>query len=125
MVTDGGFEVGFHGEYLEIVPNERIVTTEVYEGLPEGVSEEDAATVNTATFTEADGRTTLTLLVQATSKVSRDAIIDPGWRPACRTRWTSSSRSRSHFAEPQPHRRDHRDHAPGGPGTGYLTSSRS
>ena len=27
MVTDGGFEVAFHGEYREIVPNERIVST--------------------------------------------------------------------------------------------------
>ena len=78
MVTNDGFEVGFHGEYREIVRNERIVSTEVYEGLPEGVSEEEAATVNTATFTEADGRTTVTILVQATSKVSRDAIIDSG-----------------------------------------------
>jgi len=78
MVADGGFEVGFHGEYREIVPTERIVSTEIYEGLPEGVSEEDGATVNTATFTEADGRTTLTILVQATSKVSRDAIIESG-----------------------------------------------
>jgi uncharacterized protein YndB with AHSA1/START domain len=78
MVADGGFEVGFHGEYLEIVPNERIVSTEVYEGLPEGVSEEDAATVNTATFTETDGRTTLTILVQAKNKIARDAIIDSG-----------------------------------------------
>ena len=78
MVADDGFEVGFHGEYREIVPNERIVSTEIYEGLPEGVSEEEGATVNTATFTEADGRTTVTLLVQATSKVSRDAIIDSG-----------------------------------------------
>src|SRR5881275_951241 len=78
MVAHDGTEVGFHGEYREIVPNERLVSTEVYEGLPEGVSEEDAATVNTATFTEANGRTTLTLLVQATSKVSRDAIIDSG-----------------------------------------------
>ena len=78
MVADDGFEVGFHGEYREIVPNELIVSTEVYEGLPAGVSEEDAATVNTATFAEANGRTTLTLLVQATSKISRDAIIDSG-----------------------------------------------
>jgi uncharacterized protein YndB with AHSA1/START domain len=78
MVADDGAEVGFHGRYSEIVPNERIVSTEVYEGLPEGVSDEDAATVNTATFTETDGRTTLTLLIQATSKVSRDAIIDSG-----------------------------------------------
>jgi uncharacterized protein YndB with AHSA1/START domain len=79
MVTDeGGFEVGFHGEYREIVPDERLVSTEVYEGLPEGVSEDEGGTLNTATFTEADGRTTLTILVQAPSKVTRDAIIDSG-----------------------------------------------
>jgi uncharacterized protein YndB with AHSA1/START domain len=78
MITDDGVEVGFHGEYLEIVPDERIVSTEVYEGLPEGVSDEDGGTVNTATFTEVDGRTTLTILVQAANKISRDAIIDSG-----------------------------------------------
>jgi uncharacterized protein YndB with AHSA1/START domain len=70
--------VGFHGEYREIVPNERIVSTEVYEGLPEGVSEEQAATINTATFTDKGGRTLLTLLIEATSKTSRDAIIESG-----------------------------------------------
>jgi len=78
LVAEEGFEVGFHGEYREIVPNERIVSTEVYEGLPDGVSEEEGATLNTATFTETDGRTTLTILVQAANKVSRDAIIDSG-----------------------------------------------
>jgi uncharacterized protein YndB with AHSA1/START domain len=77
-VTDDGTEVGFHGEYREIIPRERVVSTEVYEGLPEGVSEEQGGTVNTATFTETDGRTTLTILVQATSKVARDAIIESG-----------------------------------------------
>jgi uncharacterized protein YndB with AHSA1/START domain len=76
MVTDGGVEVGFHGEYREIVPNERIVSTEVYEGMPEGAPEE--GTLNTATFSEVDGRTTLTVLVQAPSKELRDAIIDSG-----------------------------------------------
>jgi len=79
MVTPDGFEVAFHGEYLEIVPNERLVTREVYEGLPEGVSEEQGGTVNTATFEDAgDGRTRLTLLIQATSKIARDAIIESG-----------------------------------------------
>jgi uncharacterized protein YndB with AHSA1/START domain len=78
MVLPDGFEVGFHGEYREIVPNERIVSTEFYEGVPEGVTEEEATTLNTATFTEFDGRTTLTLLVQAPSKATRDAIIDSG-----------------------------------------------
>jgi uncharacterized protein YndB with AHSA1/START domain len=78
MVTPDGMEVGFHGEYREIVPNERIVSTETYEGLPEGVSDEDGSTVNTATFADADGRTILTILVQAPSKETRDAIIDSG-----------------------------------------------
>ena len=77
-VTPDGMEVAFHGEYREIVPDERVVTTEMYEGLPEGVSEEDAATVNTATFSEADGRTTVTILVQAPSKETRDAIVASG-----------------------------------------------
>jgi uncharacterized protein YndB with AHSA1/START domain len=35
-------------------------------------------TLNTATFSEADGRTSLTILVQAPSKEVRDAIIDSG-----------------------------------------------
>jgi len=72
MVTDGGFEVAFHGEYREIVPNERIVSTEVYEDMPE------AESLNTATFTESDGRTTLTVLVQHASKEARDAHIESG-----------------------------------------------
>ena len=75
MVANGGFEVAFHGEYREIVPNERIVTTEVYE-LPDA-PEGDGA-LNTVTFSEADGRTTLTLLVQTASRQDRDAIMDSG-----------------------------------------------
>ena len=35
MVADGGFEVAFHGEYHEIVPNEKLVNTEIFEGAPE------------------------------------------------------------------------------------------
>jgi uncharacterized protein YndB with AHSA1/START domain len=76
-VTDDGTEVGFHGEYREVVPNERIVSTEVYEGMPQGDGPEQG-TVNTATFAEEDGRTMLTILVEAPSKEIRDAIIDSG-----------------------------------------------
>jgi len=76
MVTeDGEMQVGFHGEYREVVPNERLVSTELYE--MEGLSEDDA-TLNTATFEETEGRTTLTILVQANSKEQRDAIIESG-----------------------------------------------
>jgi len=76
-VTPDGSEVGFHGEYRDLVPNERIVSTEVYEGVPQGDGPEQG-TLNTATFTEKDGRTTLTILVEAPSKEIRDAIIDSG-----------------------------------------------
>ena len=72
MVTDDGFEVAFHGEYREIVPNERIVSTEIFEGMP------DAEAVNTLTLTEEDGRTVLTILVQHASKEHRDAHIEAG-----------------------------------------------
>jgi uncharacterized protein YndB with AHSA1/START domain len=72
-VMDDGQEIAFHGEYREIVPNERIVSTEVYEGVTGG-----QGTLNTSTFTETDGRTTLTILVEAPSKEVRDAIIESG-----------------------------------------------
>jgi len=72
MVAEGGFEVAFHGEYREIDPNERIVSTEVYEAMPEGEA------LNTVTFTEADGRTSLTLLMELASKDERDAVIKSG-----------------------------------------------
>jgi uncharacterized protein YndB with AHSA1/START domain len=78
MVTSDGFEVAFHGEYVEIVPNERIVTREIYEGVPEGVSEDDASTINTATLSDAGGRTKLTILIQAANRTSRDTIIASG-----------------------------------------------
>ena len=42
------------------------------------MTEEQGTTVNTATFTEKDGRTTLTILVQAPSKETRDAIVESG-----------------------------------------------
>jgi uncharacterized protein YndB with AHSA1/START domain len=74
MVAEGGFEVAFHGEYREIVPDQRIVTTEVYED-PAAEGEEG---LNTVTFTEADGRTTLALLAEYSSKDVRDAVLNSG-----------------------------------------------
>ncbi len=72
MTANGGFEVAFHGEYREVVPDERIVSTEVFEGYA------DAEAVSTTTFTEHDGRTTLALLVDHLSKETRDAHINSG-----------------------------------------------
>ena len=75
MQTEEGFEVGFHGEYREIVPDERIVSTEVYEGIPDP---EAHGSLNTLTLDDVDGRTALTILVQHRSKVDRDAHIESG-----------------------------------------------
>lgn len=72
MVPHGGPEVAFHGEYREIVPNERLVSTEVYEAMPDGEA------LNTLTLTEESGRTTLTLLVQHASPADRDLHLASG-----------------------------------------------
>ena len=73
VMTAGDMEVGFHGEYREIVPNERVVSTEVYEGFP------DAEAVNLMTLTETgDSRTTLEILVQHKTKEHRDMHINSG-----------------------------------------------
>jgi len=74
MEADGGFEVAFHGEFSEVVENERLVTTEVYEGAPPGT----APALNVVTFEETDGRTTLTILTRVESREVRDAIVATG-----------------------------------------------
>jgi uncharacterized protein YndB with AHSA1/START domain len=73
MDAAGGHEVGFHGEYREIVPEERIVNTEIYEGAPES-----GAALNITTFAEDDGRTTLELLTIVDSREIRDMILQSG-----------------------------------------------
>ncbi len=75
MIAHGGHEVGFHGEFRELEPDARIVSTEIYEGMPGGDSD---PAVNTITFAETDGRTTLTVLMQLTSREIRDIIIESG-----------------------------------------------
>jgi uncharacterized protein YndB with AHSA1/START domain len=72
MTAQGGYEVAFHGEYREIVPDERIVTTEVFEGMPgDGV-------LNVVTFHEAGDGTRLELLVECGSRETRDVILESG-----------------------------------------------
>ena len=74
MVAEGGFEVAFHGEYHEIVPNEKLVNTEIFEGAPEG-----GAALVTCTFEGLDdGRTRLHMLSSVDSQEIRDTIIATG-----------------------------------------------
>jgi uncharacterized protein YndB with AHSA1/START domain len=81
MVADGGFEVAFHGEYREVVPNERLVMTDVYEAMPDGEA------LVTVTFAENDGRTVLTLLMQLASKEARDAVLNSGMEAGMQESW--------------------------------------
>jgi uncharacterized protein YndB with AHSA1/START domain len=75
MWAHNKFEVAFHGEYREIVPNERIVTTEIFEGAPEPPE----PPLNIITFVEsAPGRTELELLVQCPNQEIRDIIVNSG-----------------------------------------------
>ena len=75
LIADGGMEVGFHGEYREIVPNERLVSTEAYEGIPDADAQ---AALDTLTLTETGGRTTLTIVVEHPTKEGRDMHIASG-----------------------------------------------
>jgi uncharacterized protein YndB with AHSA1/START domain len=77
MIAAGGFEVAFHGEYREIVPDERLVYTEVYEGAPQGPDGEEAV-LNTLVFAAKGTRTLLTNLTEARTKEVRDTIINSG-----------------------------------------------
>jgi uncharacterized protein YndB with AHSA1/START domain len=75
MQANEGFEVAFHGEFREIVDDERIVNTEVFEGVPDPG---DDAPVVTTTFAASNGRTILTQLTECGTREVRDAIIGSG-----------------------------------------------
>lgn len=75
MTASEGFEVAFHGAYRELVPNEKIVCTEVFEGVPDGDSDPALCTY---TFADLGGRTRLTVLTEVSSLQVRDMIIATG-----------------------------------------------
>ena len=75
MVTPDGREVAFHGTYQEVVPNERLVYTELFE-MP-GLTDDDA-TVNTVSLEEHDGRTTMTSVTDCRTADTRSMIIETG-----------------------------------------------
>jgi uncharacterized protein YndB with AHSA1/START domain len=89
MVTEDGTEVAFHGEYRAIVPNERIVSTEVFEAPGASPDEPDDAhvPVNVVTFTDSNGGTILTLLVQCPNKELRDMIVSSGMETGMQKAW--------------------------------------
>ena len=68
-----GSEMAMRGTYKEVVPPEKVVTTESWGGdWPE--------TINTLTLTEKDGKTTLTSTILYPSKEARDAALKTGMK---------------------------------------------
>ena len=65
-----GAELGLGGVYREVVPGERLVSTERYD---QQWYEGDA--VGTVEFSEANGRTTLVTTLRYASKAVRDAVL--------------------------------------------------
>ena len=67
-----GSEYAFRGEYREVVPPERLAYTFEFEGMPGKVL------VETITFTESDGKTTLSSVSVFDSKEDRDGMLASG-----------------------------------------------
>jgi uncharacterized protein YndB with AHSA1/START domain len=76
-----GAEYVFYGEYREIVPPERIVSTFEYEGFPGMVM------LDTLTLHEADGKTTLTVISRFASRQDRDRMLESGLEGGAAEMW--------------------------------------
>ena len=79
MRPEGGEEFAFYGEFLEIVPNEKVVQTETFAPFP------DDASTNTMTLTERDGVTVMRTLVQHQTAEARDMHINSGMEAGMQT----------------------------------------
>jgi uncharacterized protein YndB with AHSA1/START domain len=67
---NGELEMGMGGEYLEVVPCERIVSTERFDQ-----SWYPGGAVGTVSFSEENGHTTVTTVMRYDSKEARDAVL--------------------------------------------------
>jgi uncharacterized protein YndB with AHSA1/START domain len=76
-----GREIAFFGEYREIVAPERFVWTFAFDGLPE------PGGLESYTFTEKDGKTTLNAVGYFDSVESRDAAIATGMEKGAAETW--------------------------------------
>jgi uncharacterized protein YndB with AHSA1/START domain len=72
MRAHSGAQVAFHGEFRELVPGERIVSTEVFEGMPDGEA------LNIITFGDLGERSVLELLMRLGSREERDMVLATG-----------------------------------------------
>jgi uncharacterized protein YndB with AHSA1/START domain len=76
-----GNEYGFRGEYREVVPPERLVYTFEFEGMPGHIL------VETVTFEEQDGKTTVTSTALFDSVEDRDGMLESGMESGAIESW--------------------------------------
>jgi uncharacterized protein YndB with AHSA1/START domain len=79
MHAPDGNDYGFSGEYLEVVPHERLVYSEEYEALPLGHDY-----LVTTTFDEQNGKTTLSSRMLYKTQEDRDGHVASGMEPGMR-----------------------------------------
>jgi len=75
---DGGPENSFHGEYLEIVPPERLVYTFEWEGMP------GHSLTEHVTLEEIDGRTKVIDVAVFSNREDRDGMLQSGMESGAR-----------------------------------------
>src|SRR5688572_2003582 len=75
-----GMEFGMGGQFIEIVPGEKIVSTEAFEG-----EMNQGEAVNTMTLAEKNGKTTVHLLMRYPAKAIRDGAIASGMNDGIET----------------------------------------
>ena len=76
-----GNEYGFRGEYREVVPPERLVYTFEFEGMPGHIL------VETMTFEEHDGKTTVSSTSLFDSVEDRDGMLESGMESGAIESW--------------------------------------
>lgn len=75
---EDGSEFGFHGEFIEVDPPAKIRHTETYDPGDTGEDMGEGEAMITVSFTEQDGVTTMTSVMDFGSKESRDAAVATG-----------------------------------------------
>ncbi len=76
-----GNEYAFHGEYLEVVPNEKLVSTFIFEPWPNSVM------MDNASFTDEAGRTRITVRSTASDPTALKAMIETGMEAGMIETW--------------------------------------
>ncbi len=75
---DGNNEFGFHGVFREIEAGKKVVHTQIFDPGNIGAQSHGGEAIVTLTFSEANGVTTVTTVIDFGSKEVRDAVLATG-----------------------------------------------